>query len=82
MIKYPLVTDGQGREKKLKNQENWKKTKKLNCKKKLIKILKKLTGSVRFRFYKHKTEKTESNPNKKKLSQTSLNKFLSLNSEH
>jgi hypothetical protein len=74
MIKYPLVTDGQGREKKLKNQENWKKkTKKLNCKKKLIKNFKKSTGSVRFWFYKHKTEKTEPNPNKKKPSQIGKN---------
>jgi hypothetical protein len=32
--------------------------------------LKKLTGSVRFRFYKPKTEKTEPNPNRKKPSQT------------
>jgi hypothetical protein len=71
-----------GERKNWKIKKTEKKTKKLNCKKKLIKILKKLTGSVRFRFYKHKTEKTESNPNKKKLSQTSLNKFLSLNSEH
>jgi hypothetical protein len=31
--------------------------------KKPIKILKKLTGSVRFWFYKPETEKTESNPN-------------------
>jgi uncharacterized protein YcbK (DUF882 family) len=30
-----------------------------------IKILKKLVSSVRFRFYKQKTEKTESNRNKK-----------------
>jgi hypothetical protein len=32
--------------------------------KKPIKILKKLTGSVRFRFYKPKTEKTESKQKK------------------
>jgi len=37
---------------------------------KLIKILKKLAGSVRFRFYKQKTEKTEPNRNRKKPSQT------------
>jgi hypothetical protein len=37
----------------------------LNRKKKSIKILKKLVGSVRFRFYKSKTEKIEPNPNKK-----------------
>jgi len=30
-----------------------------------IKILKKLTGSVQFWFYKPKTEKTEPNPNRK-----------------
>jgi hypothetical protein len=44
--------------------------KKLNRKKKsikLIKILKKLAGSIRFRFYKPKAEKnrTEPNPNRK-----------------
>jgi hypothetical protein len=32
----------------------------------LIKIFKKPAGSVRFRFYKPKTEKTESDPNRKK----------------
>ena len=32
-----------------------------------IKILKKPIGSIRFQFYKHKTKKTELNPNKKKL---------------
>jgi hypothetical protein len=32
--------------------------------------LKKPTGSVRFRFYKPKTKKTELNPNRKKPSQT------------
>jgi len=31
-----------------------------------IKIKKKLTGSVRFWFYKSETEKTEPNPNRKK----------------
>jgi hypothetical protein len=35
-----------------------------------IKILKKPTGSVWFRFYKPETEKTEPNPNKKKPIQT------------
>jgi len=40
--------------------------KKLNSKTRLIKILKKLTGSVRFRFYKPKTEKTKPNPNQAK----------------
>jgi hypothetical protein len=42
--------------------------KKLNRKKKpikLIKILKKPTGSVRFWFYKHETEKTKPNSNRK-----------------
>jgi len=34
-------------------------------KKKPIKILKKPTGSVRFRFYKPETEKTKLNPNRK-----------------
>jgi hypothetical protein len=51
-----------------------KKLKKLNCKTKLIKILKKSTGSVQFRFYKPKTEKTEPNPNRKKPSQTEPNR--------
>jgi hypothetical protein len=51
-------------------------------KKKPIKILKKLTDLVWFRFYKPKTEKTEPNrtqtePNRKKPSQTGLNRFLS-----
>jgi len=32
---------------------------------KLIKILKKLTSSIQFRFYKLKTKKTEPNPNRK-----------------
>jgi hypothetical protein len=44
---------------------------------KLIKIFKKPTGSVQFRFYKLKTEKTEPNPNRKKPSQTGLNRLLS-----
>jgi len=52
--------------------------KKSNCKKKSIKpikIFKKLTGSVRFQFYKPETEKTEPNrtqteKNQKKPSQT------------
>jgi len=50
------------KQKKIKN----KKLKKPNRKKKPIKILKKPAGSVRFRFYKPKTEKTEPNPNRKK----------------
>jgi hypothetical protein len=37
---------------------------------KLIRILKKLTGSVRFWFYKPKTEKTKSSQTGKKPSQT------------
>jgi len=50
-------------------------------KKKPIKILKKPAGSVRFRFYKQKTKKTEpkpkkTKPNRKKPSQTGLNRFL------
>jgi len=44
-----------------KNRKTGKKLKKPNREKKQIKILKKLTGSVRFRFYKPKTEKTEPN---------------------
>jgi hypothetical protein len=48
--------------------------------------LKKITGSVRFRFYKHETEKTELNPNRKKPgkkpSQTDMNWFLSKKPEH
>jgi hypothetical protein len=81
-------------------QKNWKteKTRKKITEKtepwkkpiKPIKILKKQAGSVRFRFYKSKTEKTEPNPNEKnrakpaknrakmkKPSQTGLNRFLS-----
>ena len=59
------------------NRENWKKIiEKPNREKKLIKILKKPTGSVR--FYKPETEKTELNPNRKKnpkkLSQTGKNR--------
>jgi hypothetical protein len=45
-----------------------------------------MTGSVRFRFYKHEIEKTELNPNRKKPgkkpSQTDLNRFLSKKPEH
>jgi hypothetical protein len=51
-----------------------KKLKKPNRKKKpikLMKILKKPASSVRFRFYKPKTEKTEPNPNRKKPNRTS-----------
>jgi hypothetical protein len=49
-----------------------RKLKKSNREKKLIKpirILKKTDrfGSVRFQFYRHETEKTEPNPNQKKL---------------
>jgi hypothetical protein len=66
--------------------------KKLNRKKKSIKpikILKKLTGSVWFWFYKPETENIEANRNQneknpeknrvkpEKLSQTDLNRFLS-----
>ena len=40
---------------------------KLNREKKQIKILKKPTSSVRFRFYKPETEKTKPNLNRKKL---------------
>ena len=55
-----------GVRKKPKNRENKKKPKKPNHEKKPIKILQKPTGSVRFRFYKPETEKTESNPNRAK----------------
>jgi len=41
---------------------------------KLIKILKKPIGSVRFRFYKSETEKTELNPNRKNRKKTESNK--------
>jgi hypothetical protein len=54
--------------KKLKNQLNRKirkkKLKNINRERKLIKILKKPTGSVWFWFYKTETEKTESKPKK------------------
>jgi len=56
---------GEKKTEKLKNRENRKKiTEKPNREKKpikLIKILKKPADSVRFRFYKPKTEKTERN---------------------
>jgi len=63
--------------------------KKLNREKKPIKILKKSTGSIRFWFYKLEIKKTKLNrtqteknwkktePNRKKSSQTGLNRFLS-----
>jgi hypothetical protein len=51
-------------EKLIKLRKSWKKPIKP------IKILKKSTGSFRFQFYKLDTEKTEPNPNRKKLSQT------------
>jgi len=76
-----------GVRKKSKNRENQKKINRKNriVKKKLIKIFKKPAGSVRFRFYKPKTEKTEPNrknwqknkPKPKKPSQISLNRFFS-----
>jgi hypothetical protein len=53
------------------------KSRKSNYKKKLIKlikILKKPIGSVRFRFYKPETEKTELNPNRKNRKKTESNK--------
>jgi hypothetical protein len=65
--------------KKLENRLNRENRKKPNRKKKPIKpinFLKKPAGSVRFRFYKQKTEKTEPNQTEtdkkpeKKLSQT------------
>ena len=68
--------------KKLKNRLNRENRKKPNRKKKPIKpinFLKKPAGSVRFRFYKQKTEKTERNQTEtdkkpeKKLSQTEPN---------
>jgi hypothetical protein len=45
--------------------------KKLNCEKKPIKILK--NRLVWFQFYKPETEKTEANPNRKKLEKTKPN---------
>jgi hypothetical protein len=44
-------------------------------KKKPIRILKKLTGLVWFWFYKIETEKTESNPNRKKPEKSEPNQF-------
>jgi len=41
---------------------------------KLIKILKKLTSSIQFRFYKLKTKKTEPNPNRKEKKESKLKK--------
>jgi hypothetical protein len=43
-----------------------KKLKKSNREKKPIRILKRLSDSVWFQFYKLETEKTEPNPNRKK----------------
>ena len=65
---FCCVEKNQGRkktEKLIKPRKQKKITEKSNRKKKLIKILKKPTGSVQFRFYKLKTEKTKPNPNKK-----------------
>ena len=57
------------------NRENWKKNNQKNwTAKKPIKILKKPAGSVRFRFYKQKTEKTEPNRNKKNQKKTKPNR--------
>ena len=56
--------------KKTENPRKPEKTKPWKKPIKPIKILKKPTCSVRFRFYKPKTEKTKPNPNRKKLSQT------------
>jgi len=50
------------------------KSKRSNCKKKPIRILKKPTSSVWFRFSKPETKPKQKN--RKKLSQTSLNQFL------
>jgi len=47
----------------IKSRKSEKKLKKQNCEKKSIRIFKKLTGSVP--FYKHETEKTKPNPNRK-----------------
>ena len=62
-----------------KKTEKPRKPKKPNNEKKPIKILKKSASSVRFRFYKPKTEKTEPNqqktePKLKKTSQTKKTK--------
>jgi hypothetical protein len=72
----PSMMISRGEQKKPKNQLNRKNRTKNNRKKpiKLTKILKKPTGSVRFRFYKPETEKTEPNRNRKK---TEPNRFLS-----
>jgi hypothetical protein len=48
-------------------KNNWKNRTVKKKSIKPIKILKKPIGSIRFQFYKHKTKKTELNPNKKKL---------------
>ena len=45
----------------------------MNCKKELIKILKKPTDSIMFRFYKLETEKTE--PNRSQTKKTEPNYF-------
>jgi len=55
--------DACSKDEQKKNILNWKK-KKSNRKKKPIRILKKLTGSVRFQFYKLETKKSEPKPEK------------------
>jgi hypothetical protein len=69
-----------------KNQKSEKTGKKITKKteplKNPIRIFKKPTGSIRFKFYKPETDKTEPNPNKKtraKQEPVGLNKFLFLN---
>ena len=60
---------------KLRKSKN-KKLKKPNREKKAIKILKKLTGSIRFLSLKRKKpNRTQIGKNKRKQSQTSLNRF-------
>jgi len=71
--KTPATTEKLGVSKKIKKP---RKSKKLNCEKKSIKILKKPIGSVRFWFYKTKTKKTEPKP-KKIRKKTESNQFLS-----
>jgi hypothetical protein len=55
------------RKQEINNQKNQ------TVKKKLIRILKKLTGSVRFRFYKPEIEKTK--PNRTHSEKTESNRF-------
>jgi hypothetical protein len=60
--------------KSIKSRKLEKKNRKIRTVKKPIRILKKLTGSVQFQFYKPETKKTESKPEKTRK-KTKPNRF-------